>query len=88
MTGRVWTGFLVAGLLGLAPLRVCVAGPARAPAVDYNRDIRPILSDQCYTCHGPDASRRKAGLRLDRREDALHESEPGVAPVVPVLRSP
>ena len=87
MTGRVWMRLLVGGLLGLAPLRVCAAGPGRAPTVDYNRDVRPILSDHCYTCHGPDASRRKAGLRLDRREDALHESEPGVAAVVPGSRS-
>src|SRR5437868_5440902 len=40
--------------------------PARAAEpVDYNRDIRPILADKCYACHGPDAKRRKADLRLD-----------------------
>ncbi|GAA4315122.1 PSD1 and planctomycete cytochrome C domain-containing protein [Compostibacter hankyongensis] len=38
--------------------------------VDYNFDIRPILSDKCYTCHGPDANKRKAGLRLDVAENA------------------
>jgi mono/diheme cytochrome c family protein len=71
---------VVAGLLAVTPLRA-------SAAVDYNRDVRPILSDHCYTCHGPDASRRKAGLRLDRRQDALLESEPGVAAVVPGSRS-
>ena len=35
-------------------------------AIDYSRDIRPILSDKCYTCHGPDANARKAKLRLDK----------------------
>ena len=39
--------------------------------VDFNRYIRPILSDNCYACHGPDAGKRKAGLRFDLKEGAL-----------------
>jgi Protein of unknown function (DUF1553)/Protein of unknown function (DUF1549)/Planctomycete cytochrome C/Concanavalin A-like lectin/glucanases superfamily len=42
--------------------------PAR---VDFQREIRPILSDNCFLCHGPDSSSRQAGLRLDRREAVL-----------------
>ena len=42
-----------------------VGGRAAADKVDYNRDIKPILSDNCYACHGPDAGTVKAGLRLD-----------------------
>ncbi len=42
-----------------------------AERVDFNRDVRPILANNCYACHGPDANQRQAELRLDRREDAL-----------------
>src|SRR2546430_619330 len=39
--------------------------------VQFNRDVRPILSENCYACHGPDKNQRKAKLRLDVREVAL-----------------
>src|SRR5262249_20351042 len=41
------------------------------PVVQFNRDVRPILSDACYHCHGPDKARRKAGLRLDSEADVF-----------------
>ncbi len=52
--------------------------------VDYNFHIKPILSDNCYTCHGPDANKRKAGLRLDIEENAFAElaRNPGKFPIV------
>lgn len=42
-----------------------------ADKLEYNRDIRPILAENCFACHGPDSAARKAGLRLDRRDDAV-----------------
>ena len=41
-----------------------------AERLEYNRDIRPILAENCFACHGPDSAARKAGLRLDSREEA------------------
>lgn len=46
-------------------------GPAPGQPISYNRDIRPILSDNCFFCHGPDAKKRKGKLRLDVREVAI-----------------
>lgn len=42
-----------------------------ARPLEFNRDIRPILSENCFHCHGPDAGHREAELRLDNREEAI-----------------
>lgn len=47
------------------------AADAAATPVDFNRDVRPILADKCFACHGPDESHREAELRLDVRDEAL-----------------
>ena len=56
---------------------------AAAPPIDFNRDIRPIFSDHCYACHGPDQNKRKAGLRLDQKEGAFKELDSGGFAIVP-----
>ena len=51
-----------------------VAIPATAmEEIDFNRDIRPILSDRCFKCHGPDASNQKSDFRLDSQDNALRD---------------
>jgi hypothetical protein len=72
----------VAALAGLAT-RLAAAEPPIPAKIEFNRDIRPILSDTCFHCHGPDAHSRKAGLRLDLREEALKPAESGETPIVP-----
>src|SRR5262245_281934 len=57
--------------------------PARAQEVDFNREVRPILSRHCFKCHGPDDRQRTAGLRLDLREAALRPAASGRKAVVP-----
>jgi hypothetical protein len=51
--------------------------------VRFNRDIRPIMAETCFRCHGPDKSSRMAGMRLDIREEALKATTSGAVPIVP-----
>jgi hypothetical protein len=48
-----------------------------APRIDFNRDVRPLLADRCFSCHGPDAAQRKARLRLDTAGGARAALAPG-----------
>jgi hypothetical protein len=59
------------------------ATPAVEAAIDYSRDIQPLLSKRCLACHGADADNRQAGLRLDQRDGATAELDSGVTAIVP-----
>jgi hypothetical protein len=60
-----------------------VAATITAAPISFNRDIRPILSNNCYQCHGPDSAARKAKLRLDREADSRAELKGGARAIVP-----
>ena len=69
----------VGGLL----LLLSVALTAQAQTVDFERDIRPLLAEHCAQCHGTDEGTRKAGLRLDLRDNALKGGDSGDPAIVP-----
>jgi hypothetical protein len=70
----------IAACIGTAsPL--AAAEPERATT--FNRDIRPIMSDTCFRCHGPDRTARKAEMRLDIRDEATRPTRSGRIPIVP-----
>ena len=62
----LYTSTLIALLAGSV-----LAQDKESNAVLYNRDVRPILSNNCFSCHGPDSAARKGDLRLDQREAAV-----------------
>ena len=67
---RLWMLSVLAAILS-SPI---VRSLADAPPVDYSRDIRPIFTNSCYACHGPDENQRKGKLRLDVRADAIKKA--------------
>ena len=76
------TGFVLAGLLVLTRCGEKHTPPLPA-MVDFNFDVKPILVQKCYLCHGPDSSGRKGGLRLDTFEGATAALKEGGHAIIP-----
>jgi hypothetical protein len=74
------TGFRCLCLLAVIVVSRCGAPCRAAEPVDFRRDVLPILSDNCFQCHGPDGKARKADLRLDLKDAALRAKDPVVIP--------
>lgn len=70
-TPKLLRGGCLVTLVGAAVWGLATSRAAEPTSVDFNRDIRPILSDTCFHCHGPDKSKRKANFRLDTEEGAF-----------------
>ena len=75
--------FLLRSLLVLGFLPCLHGAPSTPAPISFNRDIRPIMSDTCFHCHGFDATTREAGMRLDLPEEALKPTKNGLLPIVP-----
>ena len=84
MTSPTTAAALVAIILMVhASASAAISDNAPLPdRIEFNRDVRPILAENCYSCHGPDASQRKADLRLDTK-DGLFNAIKDNHPVVP-----
>src|SRR5262245_61190919 len=78
-----YNGAMSRSALLIAILAAALPAWARSAEPDFARDIRPLLADRCFACHGPDAKARQGGLRLDRREDALAKLASGAVAIVP-----
>ena len=86
--GQSFFSLLVGLTVGLVTSPTLAESASKtADAVSFNRDIRPLLSDNCFSCHGPDANQRQADLRLDVRDAAIEfgaivPGEPADSPLV------
>ena len=76
MSARFW-------ILNAVVVGISAHASAADSKIDFNRDIRPILSDNCYACHGPDEAHREGGFRLDRKDSAFGKADSDNLVIVP-----
>jgi hypothetical protein len=74
---------VISNRLNLFFIGAVLLSSAAEAEVGFNREIRPIMSNTCFRCHGPDKNARMAGMRLDIREQALQPTDSGKIPIVP-----
>jgi len=74
---------VIAALAAPAPAADRASSAALPDKIEFNRDVRPILAETCFKCHGFDKNARKADLRLDVRDEALTKREDDTIPIVP-----
>ncbi|HEX5221714.1 MAG TPA: PSD1 and planctomycete cytochrome C domain-containing protein [Verrucomicrobiae bacterium] len=82
---RCRTHFVSKSLIGFAVFLMALANgiAAEVPKIDFTKDVRPILANHCFKCHGPDEGARKAKLRLDVRAEAIKPAKSGEKAIVP-----
>src|SRR5262245_63775560 len=80
---RSWFVVLIAVVAAAASSSSADDTAAPARRLDFTREIRPILANHCWNCHGPDEKQRQAGLRLDLPEPSRAKLESGFAAIVP-----
>ena len=86
---NIFKAFPTKVLASIALALPCFAGEflglsdiAQAEEIEFNRDVRSILSENCFACHGPDHNKREGGLRLDSRDGAVAKSDSGKVAIV------
>src|SRR5262249_22076841 len=80
---RALGGALAAATLGWGPPGRAVPAAAASEKIDFNFQVRPLLSDRCFPCHGPDERSRMAKLRLDRPDESRRTARSGQPVVLP-----
>src|SRR6266550_9623438 len=79
---RSRTGFLTILWLSAGMALFPAWMSAATASIDFNREVRPLLSENCFKCHGPDDGSRKAKLRFDLRDEALKPAKSGKSAIV------